>query len=168
METRKNINLLKIYKKPLNYGLFYHYFLINEKEGIEIHTGEFEKNRIRPIKRSKTAIYLGLQFLCDDCYEIRKKLIPFSIFPMINCETVIMNRVSFQMFGIYAICFSVILTLVYNNLWPLIFLILIIYMFCNRYMSKAQIYSCKHVSEDEIKKIIEENESIVKNISLLN
>lgn len=162
----QSLHLLKIYKKPQYYGFLYHFYLVDETNGIEIHPGEFEQRIIRPIKESPSSIYMGLQLLCEDCYSTRLSRLKFFFFPFVNCGTLIMNRLSLQFLGMSLLVIAAAQLFRDISFWPIVILVIIGYLLCQKSLSAPSILLCDHVSKEEANEVIEMKREQIKNISL--
>lgn len=166
-ETKQDVHILKIYKKAQYFGLIYHFYNTDEKNGIEIHPGEFSDLQIRPIKKSKSAIYMGIQLLCDSCYKLRMSRMKFYLFPFINCESIVMGRLSFQMFGISTIVISLAFLFRNYSLWPIVCLVILAYLIIQRTMSAPSINACQHIDDETVFTEINNHRDMINNESLL-
>lgn len=163
----ENIHLLKVYKKAQYFGLIYHFYNVDDTEGIEIHPGEFQEVPIRPIKKSKDAIYMGLQFLCDQCYNLRTSRLKFYLFPFVNCESIIMTRISIQMFGFSTLAIALSYLLVNPSSWPIVCLIVLAYFILQVKGSFPSIRKCEHLHDEQVRELMREKQQVILDESLL-
>lgn len=137
---------IEIWRNTNNGGVYYHYYSIDRLKKLEIHQGEFTNYNIRPIKKDKKSTFCGYHYLCKECYNDVYTIVPFYIFPFINCET-LTKSTSFQGISLFVgiIC-GVLATKSLLSLIILLF-IFILYYWVNNFMVAPTIWYCDHIKK---------------------
>src|ERR1700684_3178980 len=75
------------------YGLIDHYFLVIDD--VEYHLGKYKKGTVLPKGTTKGSHLMETKTICEDCYlkiqtnhVLKEYTRMWSLFPIINCETV--------------------------------------------------------------------------------